>query len=243
MKNKYKLGSWILTYNPAGTDVMSKSGFDWICIDLEHSSITFQELDNLLSILEKNKVESFVRVSSNNKSEIKKALDLGARGIIVPMVNTGNEAQKALRYASYPPRGERGFAIAKAQGYGYGLKNYEKISKKIKVVVQIETIQGINNLEQILKVKGLYSTFVGPMDLSGSIGKPGDYKNKKFLNALKKYEQLSKKNKISMGIHVAYLNVNEVKSFIKKGYKFIAMGTDMTFLGNACLDSIKKIKK
>ena len=120
---------------------MSKSGFDWICIDLEHSSITFQELDNLLSILEKNKVESFVRVSSNNKSEIKKALDLGARGIIVPMVNTGNEAQKALRYASYPPRGERGFAIAKAQGYGYGLKNYEKISKKIKVVVQIETIQ------------------------------------------------------------------------------------------------------
>ena len=93
---KSSIGAWILTYNPAATDVISKSGFDWVCIDLEHSSLNFTELSVLLNVLEKNKTESFVRVSSNDKTQIKKVLDLGAKGIIVPMVNNAVEAKKLL---------------------------------------------------------------------------------------------------------------------------------------------------
>ena len=159
------------------------------------------------------------------------------------MINTAAQAKKAVSYATYPPKGERGFALARAQGYGYDLKNYEKISKKIKIVIQIETIEAINNLEKILKVKGLHSTLIGPRDLSGSIGKVGDYTNKKFLKALQQYEKISKKNKVSMGMHVAYPETNTVNKFIKKGYKFVAIGTDMTFLGNSCRESLRKIKK
>lgn len=243
MKKKIKIGTWIVTNNPDGTDVISQSGFDWVCVDLEHTSIGFKDLSILLTVLEKNKIESYVRVSSNSKSEIKKVLDLGARGIIVPMINSASEAKNAVSYANYPPHGQRGYGLAKAQGYGYDLEKYKKISKNIKVVVQIESIQAINNLEQILNVKGLYSTFIGPRDLSGSVGNPGYYKNKKFLNALKKYEQLSKKLGVRMGIHVAYPEPEVVNKFIKKGYKFIAMGTDMTFLGNACVENIRKIRK
>jgi len=241
--NKAKIGTWITTYNPSALDVVSKCNFDWICIDLEHSSITLEQLENLLNVLDKNGSNSFVRVSDNNKTEIKKVLDLGAKGIIVPMVNTALEARNAISYATYPPIGQRGYALARAQGFGYDLTKYEKVSKNIKIVLQIETIKAINNLEEILKVKGLHSTLIGPRDLSGSIGKPGDYKNKKFIKALQKYEKVSKNNKIPMGMHIAYPKTEILNKFIKKGYRFLAIGTDMTFLGDTIRDKLKKIKK
>jgi len=241
--NKVKIGTWITTYNPSALDVISKCNFDWVCIDMEHSSITLDQLENLLNVLDKNKSNSFVRVSDNNKIEIKKVLDLGAKGIIVPMVNTALEAKNAISYATYPPKGQRGFALARAQGFGYDLTNYGKVSKNIKIVVQIETIKAINNLEEILKVKGLHSTLIGPRDLSGSIGKPGDYRNKKFIKALQKYEKISRQSKISMGMHVAFPETETLNKFIKKGYKFLAIGTDMTFLGDSIREKLGKIKK
>ena len=240
---KTSIGAWILTYNPAATDVISKSGFDWVCIDLEHSSLNFTELSVLLNVLEKNKTESFVRVSSNDKTQIKKALDLGAKGIIVPMVNDAKEAKKAVDCSYYPPFGSRGLGFARAQGFGFDLKNYLKKSKNIKLIVQIESLEAINNLEKILKVKGLSGTFIGPYDLSGSLGQSGNFTNKKYINSILKYEKLSKKYKVPMGIHVAYPDVVLVNKTIRKGYKFIAMGTDMTFLGTACREKLIKIKK
>ncbi len=241
--NKAKIGTWITTYNPSALDVISKCNFDWICIDMEHSSITLELLENLLNVLDKNKSNSFVRVSDNNKTEIKKVLDLGAKGIIVPMINTALEAKNAISYATYPPKGQRGYALARAQGFGYNLANYTKISKNIKIVVQIETVKAINNLEEILKVKGIHSTLIGPRDLSGSISRAGDYKNKKFIKALQKYEKISRQNKVSMGMHVAYPKTETLNKFIKKGYKFVAIGTDMTFLGDTIREKLEKIKK
>ena len=240
---KASIGTWITTYNPSSVDVISNSNFDWICIDLEHSSINLDQLQNLLTILDKNNTNSFVRVSSNNKNEIKKVLDLGAKGIIVPMVNTVAEAKNAISYTKYPPDGQRGIGLARAQGYGYRIKEYNKISKNIKVVIQIENIQGINNLDKILKIKGLHATLIGPRDLSGSIGKIADFKSRMFLNALQKYEKISKQNRITMGIHIAYPEPLKINQFIRKGYKFIAMGTDMTLLGDSCKINLKKIKK
>ena len=240
---KASIGAWILTYSPASADVIARSGVDWVCIDLEHSSINFSELGILLNVLEKNKTESFVRVSFNDKTQIKKALDLGANGIIIPMVNNEMEAKKAVKYSYYPPFGSRGLGFARAQGFGFDLKNYLKKSKKIKLIVQIESFEAINNLEKILKVKGLSGTFIGPYDLSGSLGHPGNFTNKKYVNSILKYEKLSKKYKIPMGIHVAYPDAISVNKMIRKGYKFIAMGTDMTFLGNACREKLIKIKK
>ena len=133
----------MLTNTPAGLDVISKSGFDFVCIDLEHSSISYEDLNSLLIILDKNKVDSFVRVSSNNKTEIKKALDLGAKGIIVPMINNEADAIKAVSYTYYPKKGQRGIGISRAQGYGYNFKNYLKIANKIKLIFQIETVNAI----------------------------------------------------------------------------------------------------
>ncbi len=231
----------MLTNTPAGLDVISKSGFDFVCIDLEHSSIGYEDLNSLLIILEKNKIDSFVRVSSNNQSEIKKVLDLGAKGIIVPMINSEADAIRAVKYTYYPNKGQRGVGLSRAQGYGYNFKNYLKTANKIKLILQIETINSIRNLEKILKVKGFNGTMIGPYDLSGSLGKLGKFNSKEFKNSILKYEKISKKYEKFMGSHIAYPEVNSVKNLIRKKYKFIVVGTDMTLLGEACRSLLKKI--
>jgi len=150
----YTVGSWITLDNIAVAEVMSKSGFDWLCIDLEHTTIDYKELQNLIAIISYNDLEVFVRVGKNDELIIKRVLDAGANGIVVPLVKNAEEAKKAIKYSLYPPIGERGVnSLSRAQGYGFDFKKYlEKVNKKTKVIVQIEHIDAINELENILKV-------------------------------------------------------------------------------------------
>jgi 2-keto-3-deoxy-L-rhamnonate aldolase RhmA len=233
--NKPLIGTWITTYNIPLAEVMSNCGFDWICIDLEHSSISLEQLGNILLVLEKNKTFSFVRLSENNNEQIKKVLDLGAQGIIVPLITNSLEVKKIVQNVNYPPLGSRSYGFGRAHGFGYNFEKYlRNQSKKIKILIQIETLEAINNLEEILKVGGIDGTLIGPYDLTGSLDIPGKFKNKIYLNCLLKYEKLSRKFKVPMGIHFAFPDSTLVNKSKKNGYKFIATGTDMTFLGNAC---------
>ncbi len=239
---KIKIGSWITTYNPSAAGLMSSMGFDWLCIDMEHSTITFDQMSELISVVENNNSVPFVRVGANDKLHIKKALDAGAKGIIVPMVNTVRDAKNAIESTYYYPKGKRGVGLTKASNFGYNFDKYvKKESQKIKLILQIESIEGINNLEKILDLKNIAGTLLGPYDLSASLGIIGKLENTLVKNAIKKYENISKNKKISMGIHVAEPNVSKIKIAQKKKYKFIASGTDMIFLGNSCKEFIKKI--
>ena len=243
-KNKnYTIGSWITLDNIAIAEVMSKSGFDWLCIDLEHTTIDYKELQNLIAIISYNNLEVFVRVGSNDELIIKRVLDAGANGIVVPLIKSAEEAKKAIKYSLYPPIGERGVnSLARAQGYGFEFKKYlEKVNKKIKVIAQIEHIDAINELENILKVNNLYGTIIGPYDLSASLGFPGDYKNINVKNAINKYEKITSKYKLKKGYHVIEPNIAEVKNKIKKGYDFIAFSWDTYFLGKICRDQLNQL--
>ena len=239
---KKNIGSWITTFNPTAAHLMSSLGFKWLCIDMEHSTITFDQMSSLITIVENNGSIPFVRVGSNETLHFKKALDAGAKGIIVPMVNTVKDAKKAIESSYYYPQGKRGVGLSIASNFGYNFKNYiQNISKKIPLILQIESIEGINNLEKILDLKNIAGTLLGPYDLSASLGIIGKLENTLVKNAIKKYENISKNKKISMGIHVAEPNVSKIKIARKKKYKFIASGTDMIFLGNSCKEFIKKI--
>ena len=168
---KTNIGTWITTFNPSATDLMSYLGFKWLCIDMEHSTITFDQMSILISIIKKNNSIPFVRVGSNDQLQIKKALDSGAQGIIVPMVNTVADAKKALESTYYYPRGTRGVGLSAAANFGFSFEKYIKNeSKKIQLILQIENIKGINNLEKILELKNISGTLIGPYDLSSSLG-------------------------------------------------------------------------
>tara|TARA_Y100000590_G_scaffold432312_1_gene548196 strand:- start:2536 stop:3270 length:735 start_codon:yes stop_codon:yes gene_type:complete len=242
MNKKINIGSWITTYNPSATHLMSHLGFKWLCIDMEHSTINFDQMSELISTIKSNNSIPFVRVGSNNQLEIKKALDAGAQGIIAPMINTVAEAKNAIESTYYHPAGRRGVGLSKASDFGYSFDKYlKKESKKIQLILQIENIKGINNLEKILELKNISGTLLGPYDLSASLGVIGKLENHLVKNAIKKYEKISNKKRIPMGIHIAYPEQNKIKLFRRKKYKYIASGTDMIFLGNSCKEFLKKI--
>jgi len=241
---KISLGSWITLNHFSIVEIMADAGFDWLCVDMEHSVIDYYEAEQLIATIESKGIVPFVRVGENNSRIIKRVLDAGAVGIIVPMINSKDDAIKAVNAVKYPPLGKRGVGLARAQKYGFGFDDYAKnINAKTKVIAQIEHIDAVNNLEEILNVDGIDGTIIGPYDLSGSMGKPGNYEDSKVKEVLNKYESISKKLKKPMGYHVIQPDYKQVIEKINNGYSFIAFGVDILFLGTKCREQMSMLKK
>ena len=244
MPEKLSLGSWITINNPSIAEIMADAGFDWLCIDLEHSVTDYYEAQVLIMAIQGKGLKAFVRVGENNVRIIKRILDAGADGIIVPSVNSAAEARKAVNSVKYPPDGQRGVGLSRAQGYGFNFENYrDKISKEIKLIVQIEHINAIRELDEILQIDGIDGTFIGPYDLSGSIGKPGQWDEPEVVEALATYERVVKKYDKLIGFHVVPIDYKLVVEKQNKGYNFIAFGFDAFFLGETVREKVKLIKQ
>ncbi|MFX0138842.1 MAG: HpcH/HpaI aldolase/citrate lyase family protein, partial [Candidatus Hodarchaeota archaeon] len=150
---KYSIGSWITLNHFSIVEIMADAGFDWLCVDIEHSVIDYFDAEKLIATIQAKGLFPYVRVGENNPRIIKRMLDAGALGIIVPMVNSKEDAVKAVNAVKYPPEGKRGVGLARAQDYGFGFDDYAKdINQKTKVIAQIEHIKAIQNLENILAV-------------------------------------------------------------------------------------------
>lgn len=241
--NELTIGTWQTINNTSVTEILSQSGFEWITVDIEHSAITINEMQDIIRIIELYNISPLVRVGENNANLIKRAMDAGAFGVIVPMVNTKNDAVKAVESVKYPPVGKRGVGLARAQKYGFGFEEYKEWLKKDSVViVQIEHIDAINNLEEILSVPGVDGSIIGPYDLSGSLGVPGEFDNPEVKKALNRYEEMSSRLNKPLGVHVVQPIPDEVNKFMQKGYKFIAVGLDTLYLGNKIREVISTIK-
>ena len=159
---KATIGSWITLNNPSIAEIMADAGFDWLCIDMEHTVTDYYEAQQMIMAIQSKGLKAFVRVGENNARIIKRILDAGADGIIVPSVNSAAEAQKAVDAIKYPPVGKRGVGLARAQGYGFNFDHYRDIaSKKIQLIVQIEHINAIKELDAILRIDGVDGSFIG----------------------------------------------------------------------------------
>ncbi|MBI1937721.1 MAG: 2,4-dihydroxyhept-2-ene-1,7-dioic acid aldolase [Ignavibacteriales bacterium] len=241
---KISLGSWITLNHFSIVEIMAHAGFDWLCIDMEHSVIDYYDAEVLIASIKANKITPYVRVGENNSRIIKRVLDAGAEGIIVPMVNSAGEAQRAVDAVKYPPKGKRGVGLARAQKYGFGFEEYrDKIIDKIKIIVQIEHIDAIKNLDEILSVEGVDGTIIGPYDLSASMGKPGRFDDAEVKEALTVYESKTKNYNKLIGFHVIKPDYNLVIEKLNSGYNFIAFSLDTLFLGTLCNEQVKKIKE
>jgi 2-dehydro-3-deoxyglucarate aldolase len=221
---------------------MAKAGFDWLTVDMEHSAITLDQAQQLIQIIDLNGVVPLVRVGENNSTLIKRVMDAGAHGIIVPMVNTKEDASNAVSAVKYPPVGTRGVGLARAQGYGLEFEKYKEwLNRESIVIVQIEHIEAINNLEEILSVEGVDGTIIGPYDLSGSLGLPGEFELPDVQKALVRYENVCQEMGKSMGFHIVQPDSEATNRYREKGYTFLAVGVDMLYLGKGCGEVIGKI--
>ena len=241
-EKKFTLGSWITLGHPSIAEVMCEAGFDWLCIDIEHSQINIDDLLNLIIAIQGKKLKAYVRVGSNDPSTIKRVLDSGADGIIIPQINTLDQAKRAIKNVRYSPMGERGLGLARAQGYGFNLENYLKgKARNIELIVQIEHHKGIKNLHQILSLEGLDGSFLGPYDLSASIGIPGKFDSKKFKDLVTEYNDVTSKFTKKKGFHVVSKNIEDVTQKKSEGYDFLAFNFDVFFMGLSIREFLKKI--
>lgn len=240
---KISIGSWVTLNHPSIAEIMADAGFDWLCIDMEHSVTDYFEAQQLMMAIQGKGLKVFVRVGENNPRIIKRILDAGADGIIVPSVNSKEDAIKAVKAVKYPPLGTRGVGLARAQEYGFNFEGYrDGKAKDIPLIVQIEHINAIKDLEAILQTDGVDGTFIGPYDLSGSMGKPGEWDEDDVKTALKYYEETVKKYDKLVGFHVIKPDADLVKEKIELGYNFIAFSLDILFLGTMARNEIKKLK-
>ena len=239
-----KIGSWVTINNSSVAEIMADAGFDWLCVDLEHTITDYAEAQQIIIAIQSKGLKAYVRVGENNARIIKRVLDAGADGIIVPSVNSAVEAQKAVDSIKYPPEGKRGVGLARAQSYGFNFENYRDVkSKEIKLIVQIEHINAIKELDAIIQIDGVDGTFIGPYDLSGSMGKPGQWDEPDVKTALKIYEETAKKYNKLIGFHVVTPDYSLVEDKINQGYNFIAFGFDAMFLGTMVRNQLKMLKK
>ena len=241
-KREITLGSWITLGQTSVAEIMASAGFEWLVVDMEHSVITLDKAQQLIQVIEGGGAVPLVRVGENDPTVIKRVMDAGAYGVIVPMVNTKQDAQAAVNAVKYPPVGTRGVGLARAQGYGQNFEEYRDwVNKESIVITQVEHIDAVNNLESILSVKGIDGCIIGPYDLSGSLGVPGKFNHPDMLAALKKVEQTCCDKKVALGYHVIQPDYKLVLEKKSSGYSFIAFSLDILFLGNSCREQLSKL--
>jgi 2-dehydro-3-deoxyglucarate aldolase len=236
-------GSWITLGHPAVAEILARSGFDWLTVDLEHSAITISQAEELIRVIDLSGVSPLVRVGENNPATIKRVMDAGAHGVIVPMVNTREDAELALRAVRYPPSGTRGVGLARAQHYGLDIERYRKWNDANSIViVQIEHVRAIENLEAIFAT-GVDGFMVGPYDLSGSMDIPGQFEHERFREALEQVQNVAKKTGKPAGYHIVKPDPDRVVAKIREGYSLIAYSTDFLFLGETSRNHLGAIKQ
>jgi len=242
--NQLSIGSWISIGSPIIAEILANAGFDWLVVDLEHSVITIEQAGDLIRVIDLAGPSPLVRLTSNDANQIKRIMDAGAHGIVVPMVNSVEDAVTAVAATRYPPKGKRGVGLARAQGYGASFKQYLSWQKENPIViVQIEHESALKQLEDIFAVPGVDGFIIGPYDLSCSMGIPGEFENPNFTAAMDLICETGKKANKSGGLHIVEPNPDLLSKAISDGYLFIAYSVDIRMLDSVCREGLNSVIK
>ena len=238
-------GSWLqIGPYPAVAEILANAGYDWLGVDCEHSDIDVEGFTALARGMHGRGALPLARVRENDTLAIRQVLDAGAQGIIVPLVNTAKEAQKAVAAAKYPPLGVRGFCFSRMNDYGTNFDEYARTANEnIAVVVMIESKQAVDNIDAILEVDGIDGVFIGPYDMSGSYDVVGQTSHPVIQEACKKVVAACKKHGKSAGLHLVNPTPEAISKTIQDGFTFIALGVDMVFLNQAAKDALSAALK
>jgi len=240
LARKQSLGAWIQIGHPGCADIFARAGFDWVCVDLEHGAIGIETMTNIFRAADSHGCVPVPRLPANDPIWIHRSLDAGARGLIIPMVNTAKEAERAVRHAKYPDRGFRGFGYSRANTHGIDFQTYiADANDEIAMIMQIEHKDAIPNLDAILDVDGVDGLFVGPMDLSGSMGIVGQLTHPDMLAALDKYRAACKSHNKATGTHLIRPTDESIRRARDEGYTLIALGLDIVFLHQGAAQALR----
>jgi len=230
---KTLIGGWMQISNSNLAEIMGDFNYDWIALDMEHGSFSNKELPDLFRAIELKDKLSFARLPSKNLEICCQVLDAGCAGIIIPNIKNSSELISIRNKCYLPPNGNRGVGYSRANLFGKKFAQFKNGKAKPVIVAMIENINSVENLKQILSVKGLDAILIGPYDLSASMNITGKFKHSKFKSTINKIKKLSKDYNIPCGIHVIEPEKKILKEYIKKGFQFLPYGTDTVLLSSA----------
>lgn len=234
------LGTMITLDTPATAEILASCGYDWFFIDGEHGPLGTSELLGLLRAVD-HRVPCVVRVPATSEAAIQKVLDVGAAGVIVPMVNSAQEAVRIVSWSRYAPDGGRGVGLARAHGYGGAFQAYvESANENVAVIVQAEHIQAVENIEQIVQVDGVDAIQLGPYDLSASMGKMGQLDDPDVLQAIE--HVIATCQAANMPIGWFGITPDAVKQYIDRGCTLITAGVDTLFMARAGQEMLQRLR-
>ncbi len=234
------LGAWIQVGHPAVAEVFGRVGFDWIAVDLEHGVIDLETMTNIFRAIEHYDAVPVARLPFNDPIWIKRVLDAGAGGLIIPMVKSRADAEAAMREAKYPPLGQRGYGYSRANTHGLDFERYiGEANREIAIVMQIEHRDGIQDVDGILSVDGVDAAFIGPLDLSGSFGKTGQLDCPEMVEALSTFRAACAKHRIAAGMHLVHPASGNIQQAFDDGYTMIALGVDHALLASSAAAALR----
>lgn len=224
------IGTWQQIPHSSISEILGQANYDWVAVDMEHGSISINQLNDLFRAIELGGTLPMVRISESTSKGSKQALDAGAGGIIVPMIESGDQLKKIKDASCWPPTGNRGVGFSRANLFGKHFNEYIIEAQAPLLVAQIEHINAVKNLADILQIEGLDAIIVGPYDLSASMGITAEFEHKEFLAAMDQIMKLCLQHNVPSGYHVVEPDPKLLEKRIKEGHRFLAYSIDAVFL-------------
>ncbi len=242
---EFSLGTWLTIGHASVAEILCDQDFDWITLDMEHTSMTLETAQGLLNVIQGRGKKGLIRVSKNDDVLIKKAMDIGADGVIVPNICCLQDSKDAVNHTLYPPSGKRGVGLYRAQGYGYKFEEYIKwLENEAVIIGQLEHIDAVENIGEILSVDRIDGFIVGPYDLSASMGHPGEFERPDVKEALKKLVTACKTKGKSIGLHQVQPDPTILLNKLSMDkFDFAAFGTDFYFLAERIKENLAQIQQ
>ncbi len=234
------VGSLVTLNSPEVVEILCLAGFDWLFLDAEHAPLDPSGLQMLLQAA--GSVPCLVRVPATDEVWIKKALDAGAAGIIVPQVNSAEQAQQVVSWCRYPPQGRRGIGLSRAHAYGFNHAGYvDTANDHVTVVVQAEHVDAVAGIEQICKVEGIDAVLIGPSDLAASLGVTGQLSHPRVLESIETVAAACRAADTRLGLFSVSPEV--LLNYSMSGFSLMAVGVDVLFLGTAASEAVAAMKQ
>lgn len=233
------LGTWISIGHPSVAEGLSHLDLDFVLIDMEHTTMSLETVEDMARAVDAapSPTNTIVRVPWNDPIRLKRVIDIGVAGVMVPMISSADEARDLVNSLRYPPEGSRGIAGSRATGYGRNFEEYvTNANGSLVTIAQIETQEGLENAADIASVDGIDALFVGPADLSGALGMFGEWESEEFSQAVTSIIEAGN----SVGVPVGTLTVDPdgIERNLEQGFDFLIVGKDISLLMSSIEDAI-----
>jgi 2-keto-3-deoxy-L-rhamnonate aldolase RhmA len=232
LRNRERLfAGWVSYAHPSITETFARAGFDFMFIDMEHSTISIEQGQRIIAASQSEGVPCIPRPVSHSNDYLKPLLESGADGMLIQMVETADQVEELTKLVKYPPLGRRTYGVNRAQAYGFDFDEYINIWNKTSTfMLQVESIKGVENIEELLAYDQVDAVMIGPLDISGSLGVPGQTTHPLVIEASRKVIEACKRHGKSCGTQVADANPASVNTLFELGYNYAILGSDLFVL-------------